>query len=226
MDWLKEGGIEQTFTTPMGDMQSGRDYTSLVDHATIISTHAGPGSEKLMRLTPQKNKTLWLYNTGMDRLSWGFYNWRVSSAGRWEWHWCWAEGSGESPGYLNDEEWYNSFTGKWGYTSFAPHPANPGGFLFQSLFLTCCDGITDTAYLVTLEKALAAAQAQPEKAALVAKAKEFLAKLKNDIPFLPSVRGIASAAEGALVGKGLESAAAAQCENWRRQIAEFLIQLQ
>jgi hypothetical protein len=220
-DWLKEGGVAHTFVDPMGDTQSGLDYTSLADHADIVSTHAGKGSEKLMTLVPQKKKLLHLYNTGMDRLSWGFYNWRVGSVGRWEWHFCFGEGSGRE-GYLNEHEWYNPFTGNEGFAPHAP-PTYPGSMLFKSFFLTCSEGITDSAYLVTLEKALAAAKGDAARSATVAKAKEFLAQLKEAIPFLPDVKGIASAAEGAKVGKGLSIKS--EAENWRRQIAEFLIAL-
>jgi hypothetical protein len=223
-DWLKEAGITHTFVTPMGDVQGGKDYTALVDHADIISTHAGGGSAKLMKLTPEKKKTLWLYNTGMDRLSWGFYNWRVGSVGRWEWHFCWSEG-GSNTGYPNADEWYNPFTTGDGY---APHgPSNlPGRMLFKSAFLTCSEGITDTAYLVTLEKALQTATGQAGKAETVKKAQTFLAELKASIPFLPGVKGLEGADSGALVGKGLEGPAGEHCESWRRKIAELLIALQ
>jgi hypothetical protein len=221
-DWLKEAGIFPTFVTPMGDTQSGLDYTSLTDHSDIVSTHAGKGSERLMKMTPEKKKMLWLYNTGMDRLSWGFYNWRVGSIGRWEWHFCFNEG-GTNNGYVNEDEWFNPFTSN---DAFAPHgPADyPGHMLFKSVFMTCSEGITDSAYIVTLEKAIAAAEKDAAKAATATKAKEFLDSLKTTIPFLPGVKNIASATEGALVGKGL-NADASQCDQWRRKIAEFIIGL-
>jgi hypothetical protein len=222
-DWLKEGGIPFTFVDPMGDSQSGKDYTSLIDHSDIVSTHAGKGSERLMTMTPEKKKLLHLYNTGMDRLSWGFYNWRVGSVGRWEWHFCFSEGGGKD-GYLNDHEWFNPFTGNDGFAPHAPS-SYPGAMLFKSVFLTCSEGITDSAYIVTLEKALAAAEGDAAKSATVAKAKEFLAQLKTTIPFLPGVKGIASAAEGAKVGEGLMVKEASNIENWRRQIGEFLTAL-
>ncbi len=221
-DWLKEGGIFPSFVTPMGDGGGGLDYTSLADHADIISTHAGKGSEKLMTVTPQKKKMLWLYNTGMDRLSWGFYNWRVGSVGRWEWHFCFSEG-GSNTGYINEEEWYNPFTSGDG---FAPHAPNsyPGAMLFKTPFFSCAEGITDSAYITTLEKALAAAEGNAAKADAVAKAKAFLDALKKTIPFLPGVKNIASEADGALVGTGL-NAEGAECEVWRRKIAEFIMAL-
>ncbi|MGD0094610.1 MAG: hypothetical protein ABSE73_32265, partial [Planctomycetota bacterium] len=219
-DWLREAGVAPTFVTPMGDSQSGKDYTSLVDHADIISTHAGKGSERLMRLTPEKKKLLWLYNIGMDRLAWGFYNWRVGSVGRWEWHFCWSEGGADN-GYLG-QEWYNPFTRPSAFAPPAPYATYPGAMLFQSAFLTCSEGITDTAYVVTLEKALAEAAAEPRKAEAAAKARAFLDEIKQKIPFFPDVEGLTGPDSGALVGRGLRAAAAAECEAWRRKIAEFI----
>ena len=222
-DWLKEAGIAHTFVTPMGDVQSGKDYTALVDHADIVSTHAGAGSAKLMELAPRKGKRLWLYNIGMDRLSWGFYNWRVGSVGRWEWHFCWPE-SGSNHGYPNADEWYNPFTTGDGYAPNAPS-AFPGAMLFKSVFLTCSEGIADTAYLATLEKAMQSAADRPAKAEALEKARTFLEELKADIPFLPEVKGLEGADSGALVGKGIAGPLGERCEAWRRKIADLLIEL-
>jgi len=219
-DWLHEAGVQNVYVTPMGDNNSGKDYTALVDHHDIISTHAGKASTKLMTLTPQKGKTLWLYNTGMDRLSWGFYNWRVGSTGRWEWHFCWGEG-GPDNGYLN-EEWYNPFTGLDGAAPQAPYATQRGGMLYKSRFLTAADGITDGAYLVTLENRLAKGNANPET---VRKARAFLDNVKQAIPFLPDVAGLEGANSGALVGEGIKAPATALCETWRCQIGDLLTEL-
>ena len=222
-DWLSEAGVSPTFVTPMGDSQSGKDYTPLIDHTDILSTHAGKGSERLMQLTPEKKKMLWLYNTGMDRLSWGFYNWRVGSVGRWEWHFCFPDGS-PTGGYLNENEWFNPFTAMDGFAPHAP-TTYPGSMLFKSVFLTCSEGITDSAYLLTLEKSLSEAKGNPAKADLVSQGNQLLEKIKKSIPFLPDVKGIASADEGALVGRGLDISAAGMCETWRRQVAELIVKL-
>jgi len=222
-DWQKEGGITTGFVTPMGDTQSGKDYTSLIDHASIVSTHAGKGSEKLMTKTIEAKKPLWLYNTGMDRLSWGFYNWRVESIGRWEWHFCFYEG-GSNYGYYNAGEWYNPFTVCDAVAPWAP-ANHPGSMLFKTPFFSVAEGITDSAYIVTLEKSIVAAEGNAAKADAVSKAKEFLGALKKAIPFLPGVKGIASEADGALVGQGLDTPASQMCEQWRRKLAEFIIAL-
>jgi hypothetical protein len=222
-DFLGEAGITDRFVTPMGDRNAGRDYTSLVEHHDVIATHAGKESEKLMTITLEKKKALWLYNTGMDRLSWGFYNWRVGSTGRYEWHFCFPE-DGIDNGYPN-QEWYNPFTSLSGFTSHAPYKEYKGAMLFSTPFLTCAEGITDTAYLVTLEEKIEAAGSDAAKSATVAKARALLEYIKSQIPLLPQVAGIANEAEGALVGQGLKTPAAANCEEWRRQVAEMIIAL-
>jgi len=219
-DYLREAGIPYSFVTPMGDNNGGKDYTSLVDHHDIISTHAGKGSEILMRQTIEKKKILWLYNTGMDRLSWGFYNWRVGSVGRWEWHFCDSSGGSEY-GYVNGDEWYNPFTNEGGRTSFAPMTYK-GAMIFSSALFGSAEGITDSAYLVTLEKQVQASKGDAAKAAVVAKANALLDEIRQGVPFLPDVAGIASEADGALVGQGLKTPAAARCESWRRQIGAIL----
>ena len=223
-DYIKEAGIPYSYVTPMGDGGSGKDYTSLVDHHDIISTHAGKGSEKLMRQTIEKNKILWLYNTGMDRLSWGFYNWRVASVGRWEWHFCDASG-GSEVGYFNENEWYNPFTNCVGATSYAPMSFK-GALIFSTRFFGSAEGITDSAYLVTLQNKMQAAKADPAKAATIAKAQALLDEIKAAVPFLPDVAGIASEADGALVGQGLKTPAAQRCETWRRQIGALLTEFE
>ena len=73
---MHEAGVT-SFITPMGDRESGKDYTVLVDHVDILSTHAWKGSAGLIARTHKEGNALWLYNTGMDRFSWGFYNWRA-----------------------------------------------------------------------------------------------------------------------------------------------------
>src|SRR5262249_13464249 len=144
-----------TFVDPMGDSQSGLDYTTLVDHYDVIAVHAYEGSRKMIEKTKSSGKTLYFYNTGKDRLSWGFYNWRMESKGRWEWHWSFADG-GETAGYPNLEEWYTPFAGKNCLSLRAPYGEFPGGFLFKSAYFDMAEGITDYAYIVTLEKRLAA----------------------------------------------------------------------
>jgi hypothetical protein len=210
----------RTFVTPMGDTQSGKDYTSLVDHADIISVHAYKSSKRMMQKTKEKGKTLWLYNTGMDRFSWGFYNWRVESKGRWEWHFNWVSDS--TAGGYPGREWYNPFTGLHGYAPNAPYHKYPGGMLYQSAYLNVSEGINDYAYLTTLLTAIEANRQAGKNAETIKKAEAFLAALRRVIPEFPNVKGLVNETDGALVGMGIQDSARTKAQQWRAKIAEYL----
>jgi hypothetical protein len=210
---VKEAGLTG-FITPMGDSNSGKDYSVLADEADILSVHGGKGSAKLMARATEKKRKLWLYNTGMDRFSWGFYAWRVGAVGRWEWHFSWSEDKvkGGYPG----QEWYNPFTSSHGLASDAPVDL-PGGILYQSAFFDVAEGITDHAYLLTLERLIAGKDTPAAK-----EARAFLAALKKAIPMYPEVKGLADADAGALVGAGIKDDARLQTPKWRAKLAEHI----
>jgi len=222
-DWLHEAGFK-TFVTFMGDTNQGKDYTPLVDHTDVVSVHAYEASAKLIARAAELNKALWIYNTGMDRFSWGFYNWRMNSKGRWEWHFCSPEG-GSVDGFPNPQEWYTPFTNSNAYTLHAPYYDLPGGMLFKSVYFGPAEGITDSAYIHTLERAIEAAKADPAKGKAAEEAMAFLAAVKRAIPQFAKVKGLASADAGALVGAGLDTPVGDMAEPWRRKIAQFLVQL-
>jgi len=215
---LREVGCITTFITPMSDGNSGKDYSVFPEHVDIVSIHGWKASEKLLRRTHELKKTLWLYNTGMDRLSWGFYNWRVGSTGRWEWHFSFP--SDDAHGGYPGREWHNPFTGLHGYASNAPD-SHPGGMLFQSAFLRASEGITDYAYLHTLEEALKTSK----NTETAKKARVFLDALKRIVPEFPEVKGLANPEDAALVGLGLNDAVQQHLPAWRKTIAEFLKEL-
>jgi len=208
-----------SFLTPMADSQDGKDYTILADHADIISVHAWKRSEGLIARTKKVGHTLWLYNTGMDRFSWGFYNWRAGSEGRWEWHFCWPEdhARGGYPG----REWYNPFTASHGMAPYAPVTL-PGGMLYSPVFLDVCEGINDYAYVYTLERAIERCAKEGKHPETVKTARSFLDEVGRAIPQYPRAKGLAEETDGALVGKGLEDDARLRVPEWRDQNAEFL----
>jgi hypothetical protein len=218
-DLMREAGVT-SFITPMSDKEGGKDYTILVDHVDILATHAWKQSAGLIARTHEKDKTLWLYNTGMDRFSWGFYNWRARSEGRWEWHFCWPDDAAHG-GYPG-REWYNPFTSVHGFAPYAPPADYPGGMLFQSKFLDVSEGITDYAYLITLNKAIQGAEREGKHPAAVKEAKAFLAALDRAIPALPDAKGLVNAGDGALVGMGVNDEARLQAPQWRENIARLL----
>lgn len=215
------------FVTPMSDGNSGQDYTVLADHLDIVSIHAWKPSRGLLTRTREQGKRLWLYNTGMDRFSWGFYNWRVGSTGRWEWHFCFAEDQafGGYPG----REWYNPFTSLHGMAPNAPDTFR-GGMLYQSAFLRVSEGLTDLAYLETLQHVLRTGQfaGSPfagDQAAAAREAEQFLTALRTAIPELPELKGLASAEAGALIGLGVNDDSRRHLGAWREKIAGLLVRL-
>ncbi len=224
-DWLREAGFSDTFVTFMADTDAGLDYTPIVDHIDIVSVHAWERSRRLIEKARRDGKTLWFYNTGMDRFSWGFYNWAMGSKGRWEWHFCFP-GTGSVRGYPNPEQWYTPFTERDGYALHAPYFSYPGGMTFKSVFFTVQQGITDYAYIRTLERAIETAADDAAKAAVVREARDFLAAVRKTIPEFPSIANMVGAGSGALVGTGLETPVAKMTEHWRQHIAGLLTRLQ
>ena len=222
-DWLKEAGFT-SFVTFMSDQDTGKDYTPIVDHIGIASVHAWDMSRKVIDKSRKLNKTLWYYNTGMDRLSWGFFNWAMGSKGRWEWHFCWPGGNAVD-GHPNLDEWYTPFTALSAYTNAAPYFDFPGGMTFKSAFFTTAEGITDYAYICTLEKAIAEEAGHQDKAKVVEEAKAFLASVKKAIPQYPGITNMTGADSGALVGAGFDTPVAQMTELWRSRIAELITQL-
>lgn len=202
------------FVTPMGDVNNGKDYSVLADATAIVSVHAYQASAKLMARTAEKKKTLWLYNTGMDRFSWGFYNWRAGSAGRWEWHFYFPEDQAKG-GYPGREP-YNPFTANHGLAPPAPLDS-PGAMRFQSAFLQASEGMTDYAYLVTLEQRL---RTVPH-----AEATRFLDAVRRAIPAIPGSKNLLTEADGPLVGMGLTDEARRFAPQWRRTLAGLLVKL-
>jgi hypothetical protein len=171
-----------------------------------------------MRGTLEAKKTLWLFNCGRDRYSYGFYNWRWKSRGRWEWQFMEA-GDGAVGGYPG-REWYNPFTEQHSCTNCAPVATAKGGLLYQAHFFHLSEGITDAAYLFTLEETLKTARGPKAD-----EARAYLAALERAMPEFPQVKGLASAADGPKVGLGIEDDARLKVDEWRRAVAGFLKEL-
>ena len=140
---------------------------------------------------------------------WGVYPFKHGATGRWEWHWSWSSGGG-APGYPGSD-WYNPFTGPNGYACNAPVGKYPGGFLYKSVFLTAADGITDYAYIHTLQRAVARHKAAKTKPDVVRQADAFLKALAAAVPEFP--------------GGQAEEKAAHQLDAWRARMAGLIVAL-
>jgi hypothetical protein len=222
---LRQAGKMTLAEDPMRDKDTGtrKDYTEFIDYVEVMSTHAWAESTELIRKTLEKKKILWIYNTGMDRFSWGFYNWRIRTQGRWEWHFCFPEE--ETWEYYVGLEWYSPLNRLAGFACLAPFTECKGAMLYTSRFLTAMEGINDYAYLYTLEQAIQKARGKGAGGKTVEEAEAFLADLGKKIPEFPKVRGLATGSSGAAVGQGAEDSAVRMTETWRKQIAGYLKEL-
>jgi hypothetical protein len=205
----------------MYDVTHGKDYTGLVDHLDVYSSHAWKKSGKSFQLAREKGKTIWLYNSGMDRYTWGFYNWRFKSQGRMEWAFYSADETSEF-GYPG-EDWYNPFSGMGGFAPSAPYAKFKGGHLFQSNYSEVAMGITDYAYIYTLTETLRTMDVNKSRTAK--EAAEFLASLERAMPEFPEIKGLASADDGPRVGMGANDEARNHVDEWRVKIAGYLKEL-
>jgi len=216
-DLMREGGL-RTMINPMRDITYGKDYTGIVDHLDVYSSHAWNKSERSFHLAKEKGKTVWLYNSGMDRYSWGFYNWRFQSQGRMEW--AFDEIAEESEFGYPGQDWFNPFGSRGGRAPSAPYTKYKGGHLLGSCYYEVSMGITDYAYLYTLTEAMKKAGA--DKSATVKAASEFLTDIQKAMPEFAKIEGLDS---GAQVGMRALDEARHHVDEWRATIASFLKEL-
>ena len=76
------------------------------------------------------------------------------------------------------------------------------------------EGITDYAYLYTLERLIEKRRRAAAHAKAVKEARDYLRCAEGAMPELPDVKGLAKADDGALVGLGVEDEARLQAAKW------------
>jgi hypothetical protein len=228
-DACREAGGLTVAVNPMADVNGGKNYTVLVDHCDIISTHPWAQSQQMIQTTLAKQKTLWFFNAGVDRYSWGFHAWAAKCTGRWEWHICWMRGTHEHAGYPGIE-WHNQWITPCDLSQANiqsapfPDPRFGGGFIFKGNIMVTGEGITDYTYLYTLSQALKKSYSgKKEKTA--EEARKFLKALETAIPRYPNIAGLAPGSDGSAVGMGINDAAANHVTAWRKKIAGYLKEL-
>jgi hypothetical protein len=212
---------------PMGDVTSDKDYLPLLDHVDIIDTHAGKSSEKFITTAVKAGKPeLWIYNTGKDRYSNGFYVWRVGATGKHEWHF--NQWNYENPGKYPGKDIHNPLMMYEIGDATAPAPLGyRGGLLPKESLFTMASGVSDYRYLWTLQQAIAEVRKDTEgkagdpRIAAADEAQKFLDDLKTKIPIIPEVKNLTDLAA---VGEGL--AGAGELENWKTQVAQYIVKLQ
>lgn len=179
-DWAKEAGFPESYVTPMADTSRGEDYTNLIEHHDIISTHPSPKSRKLMEKTKAKGKELWFYNGDFTRETWGVRQFKHGSRAFAQWHWSFVypKQTGGYPGL----DWFNPFTAVYSPANNAPIADYPGGFIPGPLLFSLADGITDMAYINTLLNAISANEKHGTERTAVSKAKSLLESIKAETP--------------------------------------------
>jgi hypothetical protein len=193
----------RTTLTPMGDENGGVDYTPMVRWLDVIQTHPWPQSKKMMAIARAEGKPeLWLYNAGVDRLSYGFYVWKAGAVGRWQWHYQWGDTS------------YNPFVG---YHWAVAWPS-PDGVVSSVGYEQIAMGIVDYRYVELLEDLIAKAK----KAGMdTAAARRRLAEIRAGIPEWPA-KGMG---DGTDVGEAYAGGVNARLDGWRAAVAAEIVRL-
>lgn len=208
---------------PMGDVNSDKDYLSLLDHVDIIDTHAGPASEKFITTAVKNRKPeLWIYNTGKDRFSNGFYVWRAGATGKHEWHF--SQWNYENPGKYPGKDLHNPLMVYEIGDATAAAPLNyRGGLLPKESLFTMAAGVNDYRYIWTLQQAIGHINQKENDplAPIAAEAQKFLDDLKTKIPLIPEVKNLTDLAA---VGEGISGGG--EVENWKRKVGEYIVKLQ
>ena len=98
-----------------------------------------------------------------------------------------------------------------------PHDKLKGGLLWQAHIFDLAEGISDYAYLYTLEQVLKTA-----KGPKADEARAWLAALERAMPEFPQIKGLASPNDGPKVGMGIDDDARLKVDSWRKRAAEFI----
>jgi len=185
----------RTLVTLSADDSFGKSYLPLLDLLDVVSTHPTASSRRILDVTREGKPELWLYNAGMNRVTFGFLPWAIGAKGRWEWH------------YSSWTQAYDPFTrtseNPWSTGTGAVMPS-PDGPLSTVAYENVRAGIDDYRYLWMLERLVVA---NPRRGT---DARRFLEELRGRVP-----RYAADAA-------GIDEAT---MDAWREKIAGFIVGL-
>jgi hypothetical protein len=185
----------RTLVTLSADDSFGKSYRPLLDLLDVVSTHPTASSRGIMDATRGRKPELWLYNAGMNRITFGFLPWAVGATGRWEWHYSWWTQAYDPFARTSENAWST------GTGAVMPSPDGP---LSTVAYENVRAGIDDYRYLWMLERLIAA---NPQRRT---GAKRFLEELRGRIPRY--------AADAARIDD-------ATMDAWREKIAGFIVAL-
>jgi Domain of unknown function (DUF4091) len=185
-----------TMVTLGGDSSFGKSYLPLLGLLDVVSTHPTENSRRILEATRAGKPQLWLYNAGMDRLTFGFLPWAAGATGRWEWHYEWWTQAYNPFSRVDENAWST------GCGAVMPSPEGP---ITTVAYENVRAGIDDYRYVFLLEQLIHA-----ENGATAEAAKRFLEDLRGRIPRFTDE---ASVEEATL-------------DEWRERIAGFIAALE
>lgn len=185
----------RTLVTLTADDSFGKSYLPLLNLLDVVSTHPTASSRGILEATRGGKPELWLYNAGINRVTFGFLPWAVGAKGRWEWHYAWWTQAYDPFARTSENPWST------GTGAVMPSPDGP---LSTVAYENVRAGIDDYRYLWMLERLVAA---NPRRGT---EAKRFLDELRGRIP-----RYTEDAA----------SIDDATMDAWREKIAGFIVAL-
>jgi len=195
LDLLDQVEGVRTFIPLMWDSSDGADYTPIARRLDVVCTHPRETSKNSIAAA----RELWLYNNGMDRLSYGFYFWKTRAQGRAEWAYEWTH---------------------MPYNPLDPDNATvayhtPQGELLSTIQQKWVrEGIDDCRYLRLLETAIADANAAGRD---TESASALLGQISRQIPqYLETTSGVLPFHQGPLNAK---------LDQWRASLAAEIIKL-
>jgi hypothetical protein len=177
--------------------------------ADVTQTHAWPASRRLIERA-RRERTLWIYNNGANRLSYGFALWKLGARGRWQWHYQDWVGRPYNP--VDADDGARTETG-------AVYPS-PDGPVATIAYEWTAMGTEDFRVVTTLTRAASSAARDPARRAAGRAASRLLSEIRRALPEFPD----SGLGEGTEVGGA--TATALPLERWRRDAERLLVALQ
>jgi hypothetical protein len=186
----------KTMVTLAGDDSFGKSYLPLLGLLDVVSTHPTESSRRILDATQSGKPRLWLYNTGMNRFTFGFLPWADGATGRWEWHYEWWTQAYSPFSRIDENAWST------GCGAVMPSPDGP---VTTVAYENVRAGIDDYRYVFLLERLIREGKGKTAEAA-----NRFLEDIRGKIP---RFNDEASMEEATL-------------DEWREKIAGFIVALE
>ncbi len=208
---IPDAKVHITFT---GDQTNpeGHSYSETVPLMDVVTIHAGGNAPRISEAIHRHKKTLWLYNSGRFRYSWGFGTWKAGAKGRWEWAYPPASGSSIT--------WPGMYVTTYAPVGqFSQHDPEP-----RTDWEISREGIDDYRYIYLLESLIKETEKNGDSSQREAakKAEEYLKKIRNEMPEISTRIGASSVDATDRIDAWNKPE---QLNRYRQEIAQFIIRL-